>query len=32
MYRDVWNDLGSYDMVVYVRKDLEKYWLEGGDR
>ena len=26
MYRDVWNELGSYDMVVYVRKDLEKYW------
>jgi len=27
MYRDVWSDLGSYDFVVYVRKDLEKYWL-----
>lgn len=27
MYRDVWNDLGSYDFVVYIRKDLEKYWL-----
>jgi hypothetical protein len=26
MYRDVWNELGSYDFVVYVRKDLEKYW------
>jgi hypothetical protein len=26
MYRDVWNDLGSYDFIVYVRKDLEKYW------
>lgn len=26
MYREVWNDLGSYDMVVYVRKDLEKFW------
>lgn len=26
MYRSVWNDLGSYDMVVYIRKDLEKYW------
>jgi uncharacterized protein (TIGR03663 family) len=29
MYRDVWNDLGSYDFVVYVRKDLEKYWVGG---
>jgi len=26
MYRDVWNELGSYDFVVYVRKDLEQYW------
>ncbi|MEI7640316.1 MAG: flippase activity-associated protein Agl23 [bacterium] len=26
MYRDVWSPLGSYDFVVYVRKDLEKYW------
>jgi hypothetical protein len=26
MYREVWNDLGSYDFVVYVRQDLEKYW------
>ncbi|MCE5299780.1 MAG: TIGR03663 family protein [Spirochaetia bacterium] len=26
MYRDVWNELGSYDMIVYVRRDLEKYW------
>ncbi len=26
LYREVWNDLGSYDFVVYVRKDLEKYW------
>jgi uncharacterized protein (TIGR03663 family) len=29
MYRDVWNDLGSYDFVVYVRKDLEKFWVGG---
>ena len=28
MYREVWNDLGSYDFVVYVRKDLEKYWRD----
>jgi uncharacterized protein (TIGR03663 family) len=26
MYREVWNELGSYDFVVYVRQDLEKYW------
>jgi hypothetical protein len=26
MYRDVWNDLGSYDFVVYVRKDIDQYW------
>jgi uncharacterized protein (TIGR03663 family) len=26
MYRDVWNDLGSYDFVVYVSQPLEKYW------
>jgi uncharacterized protein (TIGR03663 family) len=29
MYREVWNDLGSYDFVVYVRKDLMKYWTGG---
>ncbi len=28
MYREVWNELGSYDFVVYVRKDLEKYWRD----
>jgi uncharacterized protein (TIGR03663 family) len=27
MYREPWNGLGSYDMVVYVRKDLAHlYW------
>jgi hypothetical protein len=29
IYRDVWNDLGSYDFVVYVRKDLMQYWTGG---
>jgi hypothetical protein len=28
MYRDVWNDLGSYDFIVYVSQPLEKYWRE----
>lgn len=28
MYREVWNELGSYDFVVYIRKDLEKYWRD----
>jgi len=28
MYRDVWNDLGSYDFVVYVRKDLKEFWQQ----
>ncbi len=26
MYRDIWSPLGSYDFIVYVRKDLEKYF------
>jgi uncharacterized protein (TIGR03663 family) len=29
IYREVWNDLGSYDFVVYVRKDLMQYWTGG---
>ncbi len=29
MYRDVWNELGSYDFVVYVKKEYEKYWTGG---
>ena len=29
LYREVWNDLGSYDFVVYIRKDLEKFWAGG---
>ncbi|MCX8092989.1 MAG: TIGR03663 family protein [Candidatus Goldbacteria bacterium] len=28
IYRDVWNDLGSYDFVVYVRKDLKEFWQQ----
>jgi len=28
MYRDVWNDLGSYDFVVYVRKDIAELWRQ----
>jgi len=26
IYRDVWSPLGSYDFMVYVRKDLDKYF------
>ncbi|HDQ26267.1 MAG TPA: TIGR03663 family protein [bacterium] len=28
MYREVWNDLGSYDFVVYIRKDLKEFWQQ----
>ncbi|MBP7793119.1 MAG: hypothetical protein KA120_08670, partial [Candidatus Goldbacteria bacterium] len=28
IYRDVWNDLGSYDFVVYIRKDLKEFWQQ----
>ncbi|MFP4466614.1 MAG: flippase activity-associated protein Agl23 [Candidatus Goldiibacteriota bacterium] len=28
VYRDVWSPLGAYDFVVYVRKDIQKYWWQ----
>lgn len=28
IYRDVWNELGSYDFVVYIRKDLKEFWQQ----